>query len=1038
MPAGQTAGVMLVGTAVMHPLLPSGTVISAVSGSTYVLSNAATGTINANSGLFFGAVAFYNLLVGVTPALSGPGTSLSDYSKGYIYAGNFYSGASIPLQYDTQTAITSSVSASSTTVTVKTAYPHGLSINDQVMITNLQSASNAPNGTFVVATTPTTNSFTYAVHAAPGTITVGDFFTSSATGAANATTITTSAVTGTPQVGQLLIASTTAVDANTFITSVSGTSPNYTIGLSKPLLSSVTSVNLHGSWMLNCVYPRTMGYVAHRAFDGGVQFTNQRPYHGYTVYRQTRRYFRYQSGKGIQFSTGSILRPSIPIESITQSAGTATVTTRIPHGLETTATAVISGATQSEYNLTATVTVTSQTQFTYSVNSSVTTPARSFDDSAGLQVSPSVWYGAKNRIGMFDTQNGFFFEYDGQQLHAVRRSSTAQIQGYGTFTPGSSTVVGTGTIFGARLKTGDMIVVRGMSYMVTGISSDTVMTISPEFRGTSNISQCTISKTIDLRIPQSQWNIDKGNGTGPSGYNIDLGKMQMWYMDYSWYGAGAIRFGVKNARGEVIYLHRMVNSNQNTEAYMRSGNLPARYETSTVSLNSYLTDQLSTAANASAKVANAAAWPTSGTVAISDKLATATATTSAQSGAAGAQVFSATTVATGTFLPGMTLSGGGTVFDTNTVVTAVSGDGSSGSMIYISKPLLASVSAAITGSGATNATVVEYATYNSLTPAATFTGSISGNVLTVSAVSTGTISANSYISTTSSVIPGILPGTQIGAFYLTGGGSGGTGTYPVNIAQNVPSCTMTGGPWTLTANNRSQPGGGTATAIGVPTALSGPFPNIALYSPLQASTISHWGSSVIMDGRYDDDKSLIFGAGLSSAITFATAGARRALISLRVSPSVDSGLTGLVGQREILNRMQMILRQVDCVTTVSSFRLDLILNGVPFGTSLPSWQAVGGSSLAQVAYHTSGNDVVNFGEIIYTFFTTSSGVTQQDLNLVRDLGTSVLGGGRTSSLVSGSRLNFYPDGPDVVTLVATALAANGTIISRISWTEAQA
>ena len=58
--------------------------------------------------------------------------------------------------------------------------------------------------------------------------------------------------------------------------------------------------------------------------------------------------------------------------------------------------------------------------------------------------------------------------------------------------------------------------------------------------------------------------------------------MQMFYMDYSWYGAGFIRWGFRAENGNVIYAHKIPNNNANTEAYMRSGNLPARYEVSTV------------------------------------------------------------------------------------------------------------------------------------------------------------------------------------------------------------------------------------------------------------------------------------------------------------------------------------------------------------------------------------------------------------------------------------------------------------------------
>jgi len=65
-------------------------------------------------------------------------------------------------------------------------------------------------------------------------------------------------------------------------------------------------------------------------------------------------------------------------------------------------------------------------------------------------------------------------------------------------------------------------------------------------------------------------------------------------------------------------------------------------------------------------------------------------------------------------------------------------------------------------------------------------------------------------------------------------------------------------------------------------------------------------------------------------------------------------------------------------------------------------------------------------------------VTTLDLSNVRDLGNSILGGG-TSSSVPTSQSNFYPDGPDILYVVAQAVSATaGTILARLSWKEAQA
>jgi hypothetical protein len=106
--------------------------------------------------------------------------------------------------------------------------------------------------------------------------------------------------------------------------------------------------------------------------------------------------------------------------------------------------------------------------------------------------------------------------------------------------------------------------------------------------------------------------------------------------------------------------------------------------------------------------------------------------------------------------------------------------------------------------------------------------------------------------------------------------------------------------------------------------------------------------------------------------------------------------------------------------------------------SAGSWVNVGGSSLSQYIFHTAGQTAAA-GEVIYSFFTNTGSATSQDLALVRDIGTSILSGGNTST-ASVTPANLYPDGPDVLTVCATNITTSGTntINSRLSWTEAQA
>jgi hypothetical protein len=187
----------------------------------------------------------------------------------------------------------------------------------------------------------------------------------------------------------------------------------------------------------------------------------------------------------------------------------------------------------------------------------------------------------------------------------------------------------------------------------------------------------------------------------------------------------------------------------------------------------------------------------------------------------------------------------------------------------------------------------------------------------------------------------------------------------------------------------------------------------------------------MMDGRYDDDKSFLFTAGMSSALSV-NAGATNALISVRLAPSVDSGLTAVLGGRELINRMQLTLREVGVFTT-GAFLIRLILNGRVSGGT---YTAAGGSSLSQVCLHTAGTTITG-GETIYSFF-VNNGVIVKELGLVRDLGNSILGGGTVLTAPTTVN-NIYPDGPDLVIVAANNVGAAATTINaRLSWTEAQA
>ncbi len=79
----------------------------------------------------------------------------------------------------------------------------------------------------------------------------------------------------------------------------------------------------------------------------------------------------------------------------------------------------------------------------------------------------------------------------------------------------------------------------------------------------------------ELKIARANWNLDRLDGTGPSGLNLDLSKGISWVIDYVWHGTQGINFGI-NYFDRVIYCHQMVFTATLDEPYSRNAILPLR------------------------------------------------------------------------------------------------------------------------------------------------------------------------------------------------------------------------------------------------------------------------------------------------------------------------------------------------------------------------------------------------------------------------------------------------------------------------------
>jgi hypothetical protein len=159
--------------------------------------------------------------------------------------------------------------------------------------------------------------------------------------------------------------------------------------------------------------------------------------------------------------------------------------------------------------------------------------------------------------------------------------------------------------------------------------------------------------------------------------------------------------------------------------------------------------------------------------------------------------------------------------------------------------------------------------------------------------------------------------------------------YPINIAERRASITNVYPDTPFTFSGTTTPvvftPDSSITGVGADAQVS-----VQSITQNCAPLISHWGSSVIMDGRFDNDENFIFTGGMTKNLSIA-AGVTRPLLALRLAPSVDNGIARNFGVRELVNRMQLQMNSIG-VTTNGQMRIDAVLNPnqIIYSTYTPS------------------------------------------------------------------------------------------------------
>jgi hypothetical protein len=191
---------------------------------------------------------------------------------------------------------------------------------------------------------------------------------------------------------------------------------------------------------------------------------------------------------------------------------------------------------------------------------------------------------------------------------------------------------------------------------------------------------------------------------------------------------------------------------------------------------------------------------------------------------------------------------------------------------------------------------------------------------------------------------------------------------------------------------------------------------VTLVSCTTSPTISHWGSALLTDGLFDEDRGYIFNyaaTGLSITTSKQTA------FMIRLAPSVSNAIVGDLGERDLLNRAQLLLNEIAVTsdTGTGAIVVEGILNprNYPANPTNITWaglssSAAGGQpSFAQIALGGS----INWGGVPLTTTTATiqgaltTTITARGFSTVTQILTAIANSGFRTQAFLNTQNDFY-------------------------------